>query len=239
MSWRKVDGVHSHCAKCAHVFRNIELTKGFCLTCRMSENSESLSKTEQALSRVSSKATKAATQFLSAMQSQGKSGASTPKIMARFLEGVGGEEGLGDMVVGEFKKAHGIGVTPEEAKRWGDTSPKLRMQWHELILRVMTKSDEGKVLDIGSLEEGDLESILANVGRKSLQEDPELRRSVLWAAIKDDKVFRRLAFYEIARQDKSLVDEFLREGGIITLDTTPETTEDTQEYDPTSDEYNG
>ena len=73
-------------------------------------------------------------------------------------------------------------------------------------------------------------------------------RAVLWMAIRDDKQFRKMAFMEIARQDKSLVDDLLRNGGIVTLEASEfekqEVTNNTLEednacddYDPSEDEY--
>src|SRR5690606_28947148 len=100
--------------------------------------------------RVMSKATKAAATFLDRMKSQGKDGKAMPKVFHSFFSAVGGEEEFGQRMAKEFDKAHGIGLSPEEAEEF-HVSPKLKMQWYELLSRHIAKNDESMSLDIGSL----------------------------------------------------------------------------------------
>lgn len=190
--------------------------------------------------RIVSKGTKAAAQLLSTLQSQGKTGASMPVVIDTFFEGIGGQAAFGKLMTEDFRKVRGEGLSPEELEHF-KPSPKLVLQWYELISRHAGKVDENKSLDVSSLDEAALESILADLGRTQMQSDPSLRRSVLYTAIKEDKEFRRLAFEEAIKEDPSLVDELLRQNGIETLDGSVgklESGNNVEEaYDPSKDEY--
>lgn len=206
----------------------------------MDVNEEAIAKVKVAENRVTGKAAKAAAQFLSAMQAQGKTGADMPIVLSAFWKRIGGQDQFGDMLGEQFLKAQGKELTPDEMENWR-ASPKMVKDWFELAMRHIDRADANKTLSVESLEEADLESILADVGRRAIMEDAELRRAVLWMAIRDDKQFRKMAFMEIARQDKSLVDNLLRNGGIVTLEASEvefqEPTNNTLEEDSTVDDY--
>lgn len=193
------------------------------------------------------KATKASAQFLSAMRAQGKEGKAMPQIFETFWDSVGGKDAFGRMMSEEFHKVHGIGLSPAEAEEWSP-SPKLKLQWYELIARHAAKNDESQSLDIGSLEEADLESILADVAHKAMTSDADIRRAALLTAIEEDDEFRKEAFRRICKEDQGLVNELLAENGLITLEQPKQVDaqaedddspvfESEEEYDPTDDEY--
>jgi hypothetical protein len=109
------------------------------------------------------------------------------------------------------------------------------------MMRHIDRADANKSLDVGALEEADLENILIGVGTKAVLEDANIRKAVVLASM-ESKSFRRMLFKEIVAQDKELVDLILREGGILTLEA-EEPDDDTMSpvednYDPSQDEFN-
>lgn len=245
-NWQRIDDKHSHCKHCGDAFRNVQLTRGVCDQCLPAVATASKRIVSNAENRTVSKATKASAQFMSAMQAQGKSGASMPKVFERFWQEIGGEGEFGRLMYLEFQKARGEGLSPDEMETW-EPSPKLKLQWFELIARHISKNDEGKTLDIGALEESDLESILADLAEKALRTDASIRQTALLACIRDSKSFRRQAFRECLKEDPSLADEVLGEYGIRTVDGKVKSEkflddnksiedDDLEDWDPTEDE---
>lgn len=246
MTWPIVDKNHRHCSRCSHVFRNIELDDGLCEKCIASEAEERNAILSQAENKVISKGTSAAAKLLSTLNSQGKSGASMPLVLGAFFENFGGEDEFGKSMSSELRKAMGEDLSPTEEANF-EYAPKIVQNWFDIISRYASKVDEGKSLDVSSLEEGDLEAILADLGRKQLQEDPALRRAVLIMAIRDDPKFRREAFAEAVREDRSLVDKLLEDNGIDTVagqareipDDEPTLNIEAEDYNPSDEEYQG
>ena len=216
-NWQRIDSDHSHCKRCSNAFRNVCLTRGYCEKCIPEAQKEQQKIIVRMENKAIGKATKASAKFLSAMRAQGKEGKAMPQIFETFWDGVGGKEGFGRMMSEEFNRMHGIGLSPEEAENW-NPSPKMKLQWYELISRHAAKNDESQSLDIGSLEEADLESILTDLAHKAMSSDVDIRRAALLSAIDDDKEFRKEAFRRICKEDQHLVNELLAENGVITID---------------------
>ena len=226
----------------------MQLSSGRCAQCNDSFSTESKRIVSNAENRVVSKATKASAQFLAAMHAQGKTGAAMPRVFDRFWEEIGGEDEFGRMMGVEFKKSLGDGLTPDEAEVYSP-SPKLRKEWFELVARHASKNDEGRAVDVGSLEEADLDVILADVARKAITEDPDIRRVALWAAIKEDRKFRQMVFKECVKEDPSLLNPILSDYGLVTLEGRVEEKseidnksidEDAESHwNPEEDEYRG
>lgn len=258
MNWPKIDNEHSHCTECSSAFRNVELIDGTCEACikkTSKKNGKILARSEKKT------VTKAATKFLSAMQEQGKTGASMPKVFEGFWREIGGEDAFGQMMAEEFHKAHGRGLSPEEEELFCP-SPKIVLSWYEMISRHAAKTDEGKSLDVGSLDESDLESILCDLAHKALKED-EATRLVAVAKLAQDPKHCREMFLTCLEVQPELATELLAANGIETIDAesvsipkkntkqenktvegdkpTPAKPEslDTavQQYDPSEDEY--
>lgn len=237
--WPKVDRDHSHCHGCNVVFRNAQLTYGFCTECAVNENVNN----RAIKTRAENKAVaKASTQFLAAMKDQGKTGASMPRILGRFIERCGGEEGLADIMGEQFDLAMGKPGPDGEPTEGGSLS--LRKDWFDLLLRHQSKTDEHKTLDVGSLEEADLEAILSSLALKALQEDPTIRSAVIAQAVFVEEQ-RREMFLACIKADPKLVVEILESNGRIidaerkngdegNIDVEEEIDDD---YDPSEDEY--
>lgn len=246
--WQQIDEQHSHCAECCSVNRNIELTEGICNLCLDKVNARRnriLSRTE---SRVVTRATTASAKFLASMKTQGKDGKSMPKVFHALWEELGGEEEFGRRMGVEFLKAHGEGLSPEEMENW-KPSPKMKLHWYELISRHAAKTDESLSLDIGSLDESDLESILSTIANKAMIEDKTIRAIALTNAIREDKEFCREVFNEIVADHPDLVTELLERNGIATIEGKYKVAqkksahvdykESEEEYDPSEDEWDG
>lgn len=215
--WPEIDKYTQHCAQCSGVFEKTDLSRGLCSGCITDMNQEATSQLKAADRRVLARGTNAAAKLLSALHENGKGGRSVPTILEAFWREVGGQDKFGSLLAMEFQKARGEGLTQEEIETF-DFSPKLVKDWFELMLRHIDRDDQTKTIDIGALEEADLQSVLVDVGRRAILEDAEIRRAVMWTAIRDDKEFREQAFYEILRQDKELLDKLIREGGILTYE---------------------
>ncbi len=233
----RIDEHHSHCLTCGTAGRDISFSRGFCTECAIEMNESA----EKTLTQASIVATgKASAQFLAAMQAQGKTGADMPQVMGSFWKKIGGQDKFGDIIGDQFLRATGQGITEEEYMA-GGFSAKLAKDWSELMMRHIDRADANKSLDIGALEEADLENILIGVGTKALLEDSSIRKAVVMAALQE-RTFRRLLFREIVAQDKQLLEEILRDGGIMTLDAeevSDNVSPETAGYDPSADEFDG
>ena len=233
----RIDKEHSHCLECGGVFRDVALFRGMCSSCAEDMNESSKVKVAQAGTKAIAKAS---TQFLAAMQAQGKTGADMPQVMSAFWKKIGGQEAYGEILGEQFQNAMGIGITEEEYMA-GGFNAKLAKDFLELTMRHIDRADANKSLDVGSLEEADLENILIGVGTKAVLEDPSIRKAVVRAAL-EEKTFRRRIFREILAQDKELLEQVLRDGGILTLEADDVIEEDDtvsppEDYDPSADEY--
>lgn len=238
--WPKVDRDHSHCHGCNVVFRNAQLTYGFCAECVVEENKNNRAVKNRAEAKA---VAKASTQFLAAMRDQGKTGASMPRILGRFIERCGGEEGLADKMYTQFEIA--MGEPGEDGEPSEGASLSLRKDWFDLINRHTAKTDENKSLDVGSLEEADLEAILSNLALKALQEDASIRSAVIAQAVFNEDQ-RREMFNACLRADPKLVTEILESNGRIIDSVATEKNDDQgyievededDSYDPSEDEY--
>jgi hypothetical protein len=234
--WQKIDEDLAHCSNCGKVFVAVELYGGNCRECREIVNEESKRLVGAAEKRTLSNGVSAAAKLMSRMQQQGKTGQKAPQVVDEFFDSIGGTKAYARLMKSEFEKAHGIGLTEAEEEAWGPSSPRVKLQWYELIARMMDKTDQNKTLDISSLQEADLEAILSDLGHKALLEDKEIRRAAIISAL-GDKSFRREIFLEIAKSDKQLTDEFLANAGIITLEE-GDNVSPQEAYDPSSSEYN-
>lgn len=238
-NWQRVDDEHSHCAQCSGVFRNIELDDGQCTDCLERSNRKHAAVIQRANAKTVSKAVKASTQFLASMEQQGKSGKSMPLVFDSFWKELGGEEEYGARMAQEFLKAHGEGLTAAELESWSP-SQKIKLQWYELVNRHVGRSDESKTLDIGSLEESDLEAILADLGRTAVIDDKEIRRLALLSAIERDPEFRKIALEKILQEDPSLESAILEKHGVTTIDAKkvePKGNKRVEDYSPEDEEY--
>lgn len=189
-------------------------------------------------------ATKAATKLLSSLKEKGKDGQVMPVLMNAFFNRLGGVEAVGDIMGDEFLKTLGKGLSPDEAEVY-EPNFNLRMHWFDVMARHQSKVDSDKQLDVGSLEESDLEAILTNVALKSFRDDPTLQLAVITQAVSDSDI-RRQIFEACIRADGSLVTEILQSGGKIVDAVSVETKSETKNiaveedhYDPTQDEYRG
>lgn len=241
MVWPRVDKYHSHCHRCNVVFRDAQLTNGYCSECIMAEKEDNVSIANRSENKV---ATKAATKLLSSLKEKGKDGQVMPVLMNAFFNRLGGVEAVGDIMGDEFLKTLGKGLSPDEAEVY-EPNFNLRMHWFDVMARHQSKVDSDKQLDVGSLEESDLEAILTNVALKSFRDDPSLQLAVITQAVSDADI-RRQIFDACIRADGSLVTEILQSGGKIVDAISVETKSETKNiaveedhYDPTQDEYRG
>lgn len=206
----------------------------------MAEKEENSSITARSNSKV---VTKAATKLLSSLKEKGKDGQVMPVVMNRFFSALGGPEAYADLMATDFQKARGIGLTPTEEETY-IPSMSLIKDWYDLVARVQKQADSDKQLDVGSLEESDLESILTNVALKAVKEDTSLQMAVITQAIANE-VLRKQIFEACIRADSSLVNDILQAGGklfdapVLTKSEPENITveEDTEEYNPHADEY--
>ncbi len=216
-SWQRIDDKHSHCGNCSGIFRNAQLHNGLCGEC----GGEAAEKEEKVLSRSTerthSRAMKASAQLLASIRAQGKTGKSMPVVMDAFIKGIGGEAAYGEAILRDFRRAQGEGLSGAELETF-EYSPNVVLKWYELINRSLLATDSGKDLDVGSLEDSDLESILASLGRKHVLEDKDIRRLALMNAIEDDAEFRRTAFDLIIKHDPQIETEWLAKHGIATIE---------------------
>lgn len=245
-AWQRVDKNYSHCAECMKVFRNIMLTDGVCDNCFGIVEERSIRAIRRMESKVVSKATKASAEFLASMKEQGKDGKSMPRILDSLWKvlqepGLSGEEAFGRQLGEEYNKSRGIGLSPDEAANY-EPSQKLRQGWFELILRYSQKVDEGKSLDIGSLDESELEAILTDVAIKAATTDNNIAEKVVSAYIEKDRKRRESFFMDMCEAYPELENKVLEKHGIVTIEAQEETQaiphqEDEEDYDPEAEAY--
>lgn len=238
--WPRADKHHSHCYRCNIVFRDAQLKSGFCGDCLVQEQQENRKIASRSESKV---VTKAATKLLSSLKEKGKDGQVMPVVMNEFFNALGGTEKFAQRMAEEFEKAHGIGLNEDEQEVYVP-SHQLRLHWFDLISRVQKQVDTDRSLDVGSLEESDLEAILSNVALKAFNEDSSLQLAVISQAVSNAEL-RRQIFEACIRADSSLVTEILQKGGqildAVSFSTKPEpeniTAEEEDNYNPADDEY--
>lgn len=240
MAWPKVDDYHSHCEHCGFVFRNSELNFGLCKDCIVEHNNTAANVTVRAESRIK---TRAATKLLSALKDKGKDGQSMPMVMSAFFSEVGGHEEFAKIMHSEFKKAMGEGLSLAEQEFY-EPSLHLRKDWFDLIARHAKAADADKQLDVGSLDESDLESILSSIALKAFHEDASIQTAVIAQAVCDPAVRRRV-FQACIQAEPKLATEILENGGLI-IDSTSSPIEkfenenkegESEEWDPASEEF--
>jgi hypothetical protein len=240
MVWPKVDDWHSHCSMCGFVFRNPELTRGLCKDCIVEHNEKANAVSIRAESRIK---TRAATKLLAALKDKGKDGQSMPMVMSAFFQEIGGHDEFGKLMHTEFKKAMGHGLSVEE-KEFYEPSLSLRKDWFDLVARHAKAADSDKQLDVGALDEADLESILSSIALRAFQEDLSLQTAVIAQAVFNQET-RRTVFEACLKADPSLVTEILENGGLI-IDAESSEVEklplenkevEGEDYDPAADEY--
>lgn len=240
MVWPRVDKYHSHCHRCNIVFRDAQLTNGYCSECIMAEKEDNISIAKRSESKV---VTKAATKLLSSLKEKGKDGQVMPVLMNTFFNELGGPDGVAKIMVEEFQKTRGINLSPDEAEVY-EPNLTLRMHWIELISRIQGKVDVDKQLSVADLQEEDLESILSNIAIKVLLEDQAMQDVVISQAIADESVRKKL-FYSCIRADSRLANEILSKGGLILEPSTTRPEEKSEskniaveeDYDPAANEY--
>lgn len=243
--WPRADKHHSHCYRCNIVFRDAQLKSGFCGDCLVQEQQENRKIASRSESKV---VTKAATKLLSSLKEKGKDGQVMPVLMSTFFTELGGADEVAKIMAKEFKKTLGEGLNEAEEEVYAPNF-NLRKDWFDLIARVQSKADVDKQLDVGSLEESDLEAILSNVALKAFNEDSSLQLAVITQAISNAEL-RRQIFEACIRADSSLATEILQKGGqildAVSFSKKPEleniTAEEDQgaeedSYDPAADEY--
>lgn len=239
-AWQKIDDSHSHCAECSGVYRTAQLDEGLCSDCSPVVKARANKVVARAGEKTTNRAMKASAQLLASIREQGKTGKSMPMVMDTFLAEMGGEGGYAKRLATEFKKAHGEGLSSAELETF-EYSSATTLKWFELINRSMLATDSGKDMDIGSLEESDLEAIVAKIARRAVLEDVELRRLALMNAIDSDKEFRMVAFEAIMKADPSLENGILAKNGVITVEAAKikaaECNKEEDDYDPTKDEW--
>lgn len=214
--WQKIDDEHSHCAECSGVFRTVQLNDGVCDECTPMVSKKNEKVLSRSVERTTGRAVKASAQLLASIREQGKTGKTMPVVMDAFIKALGGEAAYGERFALEFKKAHGEGLSAAEQETW-EYHPSIVHKWYELANRSLLSTDSGKDLDIGSLEESDLESIVARIAQKAVLEDRDIRRLALINAIEQDAEFRRFALHHIVKSDPQLEEEFLANLGISTI----------------------
>lgn len=205
----------------------------------MEHNETARAVTVRAESRVK---TRAATKLLAALKDKGKDGQSMPMVMSAFFSEIGGHDEFGKLMHTEFKKAMGVGLSVEE-KEFYEPSLSLRKDWFDLVARHAKAADSDKSLDVGSLDEADLESILSSIALKAFQEDISLQTAVIAQAIFNRET-RRKVFNACIQADPSLATEILENGGrIIDAESVEieklemENNTGDSDYDPTEEEY--
>lgn len=236
MDWTKVDDNHSICKVCGDCFHNADLSQGYCSKCISKESERQERALRRSGKRIVSKSVKASAQFLAALENQGKTGASMPRVMSEFWKHMGGEEKFGELMTQEFNKTLGVGLDADDIETWVP-STKFKLQWFEMICRYAAKTDEKKTLDIGSLDEADLDGILADIGRRAVMEDAEIRDAVIWSACEEDANFRKRLVMGVLKEDPKLLNEILDSNGIITVEPDPPREElpDNKEVEETLD----
>jgi hypothetical protein len=239
-SWQKIDDEHAHCAECSAVYRIAQLNDGLCDDCVPEKQKKAEKILTRAAEKTTGRAMKASAQLLASIKDQGKTGKSMPVVMDSFIKALGGEAAFGERFATEFKKAHGEGLSAAEMETW-EYSPHTVHKWYELANRSLLATDTGKDLDIGSLEESELESIVASIGRKAVLEDRDIRRLALMNAIESDAEFRKYAFESILKADPQLETEWLASHGVRTIaakNFEPVANKDIEDdYNPESEEY--
>jgi hypothetical protein len=180
--WQIVDDEHALCRECGVIYERPSLADGMCFGCRETDKDRRKRILSQADQRALARAAK---DFLGALHGEDQTSKRTGAILDSFFAAAGGAESFGQELFRHWQRVQGKNLTPEEAKNFR-YSPKLVLNWAELIMRHQGKDDENKTLDVSSLSEEDLLAALRGLADDLVKSNPEWRRIAVEKAIKQD-----------------------------------------------------
>lgn len=136
--------------------------------------------------------TKATMEFLAELGQGSKDSKRMSDVLTEFFRCAGGEQRFGQMMWTEFQKAHGVGLDEHEIVTYRK-SPKLVLQWYELLARHIHKEDEARTLDISGTSQEDLMDALRALAVDLANTNEDFRRIAVETSVKADPQLVNLA----------------------------------------------
>lgn len=143
---------------------------------------------------------KATLEFLAELSSGSKESKRMSDVLSEFFRCAGGEKRFAQMMYSEFQKAHGIGLEEGELLTFRK-SPKLILQWYELMARHIHKEDENRTLDISGVSQDDLMDALRALAVDLVNTNADFRRIAIESSIAAEPELVHLAMKTAGMSD--------------------------------------
>lgn len=167
---------------------------------------------------------KAARKFMTAMKGLSSDSAVMPKVIESFMSGIGGPEKLGDMLLDDFQRTRGVGLTEEQALNF-EYKDAVIQKYYQMIMSQLQAGDDKKNIDASGLTDEDLMATLSSIAIEQ---------------VKSSKEFRSLLIEKAIESDPLIVKEIMELGGAKVLEAQPSEPEDLEreldDPDPDSDD---
>ena len=109
-----------------------------------------------------------------------------PAVVEKFVENMGGVEGVADALFKDFQQVRGQDLTEEEKAKW-QPKDQVVQKYYTLILKFLESRDERLTDDdLAGLDEKDLQAIVLGSVREAIDSDPEFRRQIVLEAVDRD-----------------------------------------------------
>lgn len=129
-----------------------------------------------------------------------KDPAALPEIINAFLKGVGGVENVGQILMEDFNRLRGVGLTEEELMKHQFKEGTIQRYWQMLLRGINSRDQQVATVDLQGFTDAELKAVLLPLAAELLLEDPQFRVSVIVEAVS---------------RDPSILDELLRERGKV------------------------
>lgn len=176
-----------YCPRCKRIFdpEKENYSKNFCGECEgywKSKRKQELKAEKELKDR---KAIAKACREISRQMAATKDSQIMPAVIARLQDKLGGPQGLADLLLDDFNRARGEGLTEDEFLDF-KYSPAVIQKYHQMLIRMYEHHDDTRATDLSSMADEDLQAVLIGLAMQLVREDKNFRREVALEALKED-----------------------------------------------------
>lgn len=128
---------------------------------------------------------KAARKFMSAIKGLSSESAAMPKVIESFMDGVGGPKNLGRLLLNDFNRTRGEGLSEEDARNF-EYKDAVIQRYYQMILPQIQLNDDKKNIDASGLTDEDLIATLSSVAFEQVRSSKEFRDKLIEQAVDVD-----------------------------------------------------
>ncbi len=135
---------------------------------------------------------KAARKFMSAIKGLSSESAAMPQVIESFMDGVGGPKELGRMLLNDFNRTRGEGLTEDQSLNF-EYKDAVIQKYYQMIMSQMQLIDDKKTIDASGLTDEDLVATLSSIAFEQVRTNKEYRDKLIEQAIDaDPEVVKRI-----------------------------------------------